>query len=234
MAVSVLFNQRPNVCVFDAYGTLFDVHSTVKRLQQRVGEQADQVSAVWRQKQLEYTWLRSLMGEYADFEQLVADSLDYALTEAGIEDRPLRDDLLTGYRLLDCFPEVPAVLKTLKQLGYSTAILSNGTKSMVQSCVDHNGIGDYLDDILSVDTQHIYKPSPRVYEMAIDRFGPPAGSISFQSANAWDIAGAAYFGFTCIWINRTGSIPEVLPGLAACTLPDLSRLPEVIDIQNTP
>ncbi len=230
MAVSALFNQRPNACVFDAYGTLFDVHSAIKRFKDRLGAQADRISATWRQKQLEYTWLRSLMGEYADFEQLVADSLDYALTVAEIEDRPLRDDLLTGYRQLDCYPEVPEVLKTLKQLGYSTAILSNGTKNMVQSCVDHNGIGDYLDEILSVDSQHIYKPSPRVYELAIDRFGPPAGSISFLSANAWDIAGASYFGFTCIWINRTANIPEVLPGGAACTLPDLSRLPDVINI----
>jgi len=223
-----MLEHAPHACVFDAYGTLFDIHSAVNRLRERLDDKADAIAATWRRKQLEYTWLRSLMGEYADFEQVLQDSLQYALTQANRNDSTLRDDLLNGYRQLDCFPEVPAVLGALKERGLAVTILSNGTRAMVESCVRHAGLQDLIDDILSVDSVRIYKPSPRVYELAVDRYGPPVPGIAFHSANAWDIAGAAYFGFSCIWINRGSVNPEVLPGKAACTLPDLSGLPELI------
>lgn len=222
-----MLEHAPHACVFDAYGTLFDVHSAIHKLKKRVGEQADTISAVWRRKQLEYTWLRSLMGEYADFERIVSDSLQYALGQAGIDDPSLRDELLDAYQKLDCFPEVPAVLESLQSSGFGTAILSNGTRSMVESCVRHAGLDKLIDEILTVDSARIYKPSPRVYELAVDRYGPPVPGIAFHSANAWDIAGAAHFGFSCIWINRNNTIAEKLPGRAACTLPDLQGVPEL-------
>lgn len=223
-----MFEQHPHACVFDAYGTLFDVHSAVAQLRDRVGAQAEQVSASWRRKQLEYTWLRSLMGEYADFERVLADALDYALRQADIDDPALRTDLLAAYNRLDCYPEVPGVLRTLKQQGYGIAILTNGTSAMMRSCVEYSGLGEWLDDILTADHLRIYKPSPRVYELAVDRFGPPAAGISFQSANAWDIAGAAYFGLACVWINRQQTITEELPGRPLHTLSDLEGLPALL------
>ena len=224
-----MLDHAPHACVFDAYGTLFDVHSATGRLRSRLGEHADTVSAVWRQKQLEYTWLRSLMGEYADFERVVDDSLQYALGQAGIDDPSLRDDLLAAYRQLECFPEVPAVLESIKNSGLGIAILSNGTREMIDSCVSHAGLDHLIDEIISVDSARIYKPSPRVYELAVDRYGPPVPGIAFHSSNAWDIAGAAYFGFSCIWINRSNSSPEILPGHAACTLPDMKGLPDLLN-----
>ncbi len=223
-----MLEHKPHACVFDAYGTLFDVHSAVRRLQARIGDHADEVAAIWRQKQLEYTWLRSLMGEYADFERVVADSLQYALNRSGIDDPALRDDLLNAYRELDCFREVPSVLERLKAQGMGIAILSNGTRDMVEACVSHAGLNNLIDTVLSVDSVRAYKPSPRVYELAIEHYGPPVPGIAFQSANAWDIAGAARFGFSCIWINRKQTIPEILPGEAACTLNDLEGLPALI------
>ena len=224
-----MLEHAPHACVFDAYGTLFDVHSAVARLRTRLGDRADMVSSVWRQKQLEYTWLRSLMDVYAGFERVVEDSLQYALRHAGMDDPALRDELLAAYRQLDCFPEVPAVLQSLKETGLGIAILSNGTRPMVESCISYAGLEQLIDEVISVDSSGIYKPSPRVYELAVERYGPPVPGIAFHSANAWDIAGAAHFGFSCIWINRMNTIPEVLPGEAACTLPDLRGVPELID-----
>ncbi len=220
--------ERNHICVFDAYGTLFNVHSAVQRLSSRLGDRADSVSRVWRQKQLEYTWLRSLMGAYADFEQITADSLTYALTSNGIDDPALYADLLAGYRQLDCYPEVPEILQAIKKLECQTAILSNGTAAMIESCVRHAGIADWIDAVLTVDSVRIYKPSPRVYELAVDRFGPPPAAIYFLSANAWDIAGASRFGFTTIWINRSGNRPEVLPNHPTHVLPDLADLPNLL------
>lgn len=224
-----MLDHAPHVCVFDAYGTLFDVHSAVDKLRSRLGEQAATVSAVWRQKQLEYTWLRSLMDEYADFERVVDDSLQYALREVGSDDPVLRDELLAAYQQLECFPEVPAVLEHLKNRGLGIAILSNGTRRMIESCISHAGLENLIEEVISVDSTRIYKPSPRVYELAVERYGPPVPGIAFHSANAWDIAGAAHFGFSCIWINRNNIHPEILPGQAACTLPDMNSLPELID-----
>ena len=198
--------------VFDAYGTLFDVHSAVSRHQSRLGEKAQAVSALWRAKQLEYTWLRSLMKHYVDFWQVTQDALDYALDSYKIDNESLRRDLLNAYYKLDCYPEVPETLRNLKELGLGTAILSNGTPKMLEAVVSNNHLEDVLDSIFSVDSIEIYKPAPQVYKLATDQLGSTPEEILFFSSNAWDVAGAATFGFQVVWVNRFGQAPEHLPG----------------------
>lgn len=197
-------------CVFDAYGTLFDVHSAVGRHEGRIGEQADAVSNLWRLKQLQYTWLRSLMGKHVDFWQLTGDALDFALEANGVADEVLRDDLMSAYMGLDAYPEVRDTLEKLKQAGLRTAILSNGSPAMLESAVDNAGIGDLIDENLSVEEVGIYKPDPRVYQLALDRLDVTREQVSFQSSNAWDAVGAATFGFHVAWINRFGQGRERL------------------------
>ena len=215
-------------CVFDAYGTLFDVHSAVGRHRQRLGERADAVSAVWRTKQLEYTWLRSLMQRHADFWQVTADALDFALDSFGVHDPALREDLLQAYLRLDCYPEVPALLDRLKSAGLKTAILSNGSPMMLEAAVAGSGLGDYLDAVLSVEDLGIYKPDPRVYQLAVDGLAVEPTRISFQSANAWDAAGAASFGFRVAWINRFNQRRERLPAGPDAELRTLAELPPLL------
>jgi len=217
-------------CVFDAYGTLFDVHSAVARHRPRLGEHADAVSAVWRSKQLEYTWLRSLMQRHADFWQVTGEALDYALDSFDVQDPKLREDLLAAYRQLDCYPEVPGVLKRLKAAGLKTAILSNGSPDMLAAAVAGSGLGEHLDAILSVEDLGIYKPDPRVYRLAVDRLAVAPARISFQSSNAWDAAGAASFGFRVAWINRFEQRRERLPAGPDVELRSLAELPPLLDL----
>ena len=217
-------------CVFDAYGTLFDVHSAVGRHASRLGEtdRANAVSALWRTKQLEYTWLRSLMGRHADFWQITGDALDYALTSFNIDDAALRQDLLNAYLRLDSYPEVSTVLRQLKTSGLQTAILSNGSPNMLDAAVQGAGLSDWLDFTLSVEDVGIFKPDPKVYQFAVDQLGVAAEHISFQSSNAWDAVGAASFGFQVAWINRFGQSPERLPGKPHVEIKDLSELPNLL------
>ena len=222
--------QGIRACVFDAYGTLFDVHSAVGRHRARLGQSADRLSALWRQKQLEYTWLRSLMGRYADFAQVTADSLDYAFSVFDIDDPVLRDDLLAAYGELDCYSEVAGVLGELRSQRQRTAILSNGSPAMLEAATRASGIRDSLDAVLSVEEVGIYKPHPSVYQLSVDRLGIPAKAIAFQSSNAWDIAGAASFGYRTVWINRFKQQPERLPAHAHAVLANLSGLPELLGL----
>jgi 2-haloacid dehalogenase len=215
-------------CVFDAYGTLFDVHSAVGKHRSRMGDKADGLSALWRTKQLEYTWLRSLMGEYTDFWQVTQDGLDFSLETLGIDDSSLRQDLLQAYLELSTYPEVIPVLTRLREAGMQTAILTNGSPDMIEAAVNHSGIGDLLDACLSVEDVGIFKPDPRVYQHAVDRLGVAASSISFQSSNAWDAAGASNFGMTVVWVNRFGQRIERLPGRSDAELTDLSELPKIV------
>jgi 2-haloacid dehalogenase len=215
-------------CVFDAYGTLFDVHSAVGKHRSRMGDKADGLSALWRTKQLEYTWLRSLMGEYTDFWQVTQDGLDFSLETLGIDDSSLRQDLLQAYLELSTYPEVIPVLTRLREAGMQTAILTNGSPDMIEAAVNHSGIGDLLDACLSVEDVGIFKPDPRVYQHAVDRLGVAASSISFQSSNAWDAAGASNFGMTVVWVNRFGQRVERLPGRSDAELTDLSELPNIV------
>ena len=214
-----LFNNI-RACVFDAYGTLFDVHSAVDRYEDRVGKQAKAVSELWRMKQLQYTWIRSLMGKHAPFWQLTGDALDYALEAYGISDASLRDNLMSAYLELDAYPEVSDTLSRLKDMGMKLAILSNGSPQMLESGAASAGIAGLLDANLSVEEVGIYKPDPRVYQLA----GVTKEQVSFQSSNSWDAVGAATFGFRVAWINRFGQGRERLtadPDVELKTLDEL-------------
>lgn len=199
----------PLVYVFDAYGTLFDVHSAVARHRAAIGPEADRLSALWRTKQLEYTWTRSLMSRYRDFWALTEEALDFGIAATAVNvAAELRDDLLDAYRTLDAYPEVPGVLAVLKARGAATAILSNGTPKMLGAAIEAAGIGDLLDAVLSVDPLKLFKTAPRAYGLVGERFGCEPEEVSFQSSNRWDIAGASAFGFRTVWINRPGAPDE--------------------------
>jgi 2-haloacid dehalogenase len=214
-------------CVFDAYGTLFDVHSAVARLRPRLGAQADALSQLWRTKQLEYTWLRALMGRHTDFWRVTGDALDYALARTGV-DPVVREPLMQAYLALDAYPEVPEVLRRLRAAGRKTAILSNGEPKMLATGASSAGIDGLLDAIVSVEDVGIFKPHPTVYQLAVDRLGVAPGEIAFESSNAWDVHGAACFGLRPVWINRQGAPRERLPGGPEHELRDLSGLPELL------
>jgi 2-haloacid dehalogenase len=215
-------------CVFDAYGTLFDVHSAVGKHRDRLGNSADQVSAVWRTKQLEYTWLRSLMGQHADFWQVTQDALDYAFEMHAVNDPQLRTDLIEAYLKLACYPEVPGALAELKARGFEIAILSNGTPTMLEAAVKNSGLEELIPKIFSIEQVGIFKPDPRVYQIAVQSLNVKAEEIVFQSSNAWDAAGAAAFGLRVAWINRFGQSPERLPGQPDVEIKLLSELPELL------
>ncbi len=217
-------------CVFDAYGTLFDVHSAAARERAALGERAEAVSETWRLKQLQYTWLRTLMGHHVDFWRITGDALDYALESHGIDDPGLRERLMDCYLSLDAYPEVAGVLGRLKDAGIRCAILSNGSPDMLAAAVRNAKIADRLDAVLSVEEIGVYKPDPRVYRLAVDRLGVEAGRIAFQSSNAWDANGAAAFGFRVAWINRFGQRPERLPGEIAAEIATLDELPGLLGL----
>jgi 2-haloacid dehalogenase len=198
-------------CVFDAYGTLFNVHAAAAKLKGELDGTADQLTQIWRSKQLEYTWLRSLMGNYAPFWQITGDALDYALGVVKIDNAALRQKLMDVYMQLDAYPEAAGVLSKLKAAGLKTAILSNGSPEMLASAVNNAGLSDSLDAVLSVDGLQIFKPHPSVYQLSVDELGVEAGKICFLSSNAWDIAGGSHFGYQAIWVNRFGAEPERLP-----------------------
>lgn len=216
-----------SACVFDAYGTLFDVHSAVDRLRPQIGDQADALSQLWRSKQLEYTWLRALMGRHADFWQVTGEALDYTLERLAIEPG-VRAPLMAAYRALHAYSEVPDVLGRLRAAGLRLAILSNGEPAMLAAAVAEAGIGDLLDAVLSVEEVGIFKPHPTVYQLAVDRLGVRADQIAFQSSNAWDVSGAASFGLRPVWINRFGMPAERLPGRPEHELRDLAGLPALL------
>ncbi len=215
-------------CVFDAYGTLFDVHSAVGKYRDRLAD-PDGVSALWRQKQLQYTWLRSLMARYEDFSTVTAQALDFALESFQVNDANLRADLVQAYLELEAYAEVPAMLRALKAKGIRTAILSNGSPKMLAAAVRASGLEAALDAVISVHDLRIYKPDQRVYALASDHFGLPPEAVSFQSSNAWDANGAAVFGFKVVWVNRFAQAPERLPGNPTVELRDLTGLAELVE-----
>lgn len=218
-------------CVFDAYGTLFDFSSAVARERAALGEKAELVDRLWRQKQIEYTWLRSLMRRYVDFRTVTAEALEWALEAAGVGDAgDVAGRLMRAYETLDPFPEVPEMLRALRGSGLRTAILSNGTPDMLESAAKSAGIRDLLDAILSVDAVRVYKPDPEVYQFATRTLGLPACAAVFVSSNAWDAHGAASFGFPTVWVNRRGAPHERLPGTPVAQLRDLSGLPALVGI----
>lgn len=195
--------------VFDAYGTLFDVHASIRKYEKNIGENSQRISEIWRQKQLEYTWTLTLMGEYQDFWKLTENALEFAIhsTGANIDDE-LKQKLLKAYWELECFVEVPEVLKKLKEQKKKVAILSNGSSKMIKAAVDSAKLEEYIDDTFSVDEINIFKPRSEVYDMVCKTYEVKPQDVCFQSSNRWDIAGAKKFGFKTIWINRSGQKNE--------------------------
>jgi len=216
-------------CVFDAYGTLFDVHGPVSKLAAEIGPKAEELSKLWRQKQLEYSWLRSLMGVHADFWKVTGDALDYALAACAIDDPGLKDELMVFYLKLDAYPDAAAALTAVRAKGKRTAILSNGSPSMLDSAVRAAGLEKLIEMVLSVEDVGIYKPSRRVYRHAQHKLGlPDALSVCFVSANPWDAQGAAQFGFQSVRIDRAGLLDDRIPGKPAAMIKSLSELSGLI------
>jgi len=216
--------------VFDAYGTLFDVHAASARESAVLGEAARPLSELWRQKQLEYTWLRSLMGAYVDFWQETQDALDYAMEAHSIADDGLRRRLLELYLALDAYPDATAALAHLRKGGRKTAILTNGAPEMIDAACRASGLDRHLDRVLSVDPLRIYKPDARVYQSAVEALALPRERICFVSTNAWDARAAAHFGFRVVWLNRFGKLPDRLPGAFAEVIPSLDALPPLLGL----
>jgi 2-haloacid dehalogenase len=213
----------PRAFVFDAYGTLFDVHAAIGRHRAAAGPDADRFSEIWRSKQLEYTWTLTLAGRYVDFWTLTERALDFAFARFPSVDRALRPELLDAYWALDAFADAQAALRGLKARGLLTAILSNGTPKMLTAAVDAARIGGDLDAVLSVDTIRRYKPLPEVYALVTQRFGIAPADVVFVSSNRWDVMGAASFGFRTAWINRANAPEEYGPAPDAL-LSDLNGL----------
>jgi 2-haloacid dehalogenase len=209
--------------LFDAYGTLFDVHSVIEAARDVTGDPAA-LSAMWRQKQLEYTWLRALMGRYEDFWAITEAALRYALRrlELRAADAQIRR-LMDAYLTLACFPEVPAALQRLAPR--PRAVLSNGSPRMLAAAVASSGLAGMLDPLLSVDAVRTYKPSPEVYALGPRALGLPAGDLLFVSSNAWDVAGAKAFGYRVAWCNRIGAPPEALGLEPDYVVTSLDQLP---------
>jgi len=198
------------VYVFDAYGTLFDVHSAIARHADAIGPQATPMSEAWRIKQIEYTWNYSLMGRWRDFRDLTAAALDAAAAMHGGLPDGLRDELIAAYEELDPYPDVAPTLKALRERGARTAILSNGSAAMLGNATRAAGLAALLDAVISVDEVRIFKTSPKVYELVEARLGAKPGAVAFQSSNRWDVAGAKAFGFHVNWVNRTSKPDEYL------------------------
>ncbi len=215
---------RPSIIVFDAYGTLLDVHSAVMRHAATIGPQAQAFSDTWRAKQLEYTWVRSLMGQHQDFWQLTQEALDYALAKFPQVDVALRPALLATYRVLDSYPEAVPLMDRLRAQGCKTAILSNGAPGMLASACNAAGLTAKLDRILSIESAGMFKTAPETYRLVLDAFGCGREDVLLVSSNRWDVAGATAFGFRCAWVNRAGN-PDEYRGLdAVAVLTDLTGI----------
>ena len=215
---------QPRLYVFDAYGTLFDVHAAASAHRDLIGAAWEKLSQTWRQKHLEYTWVHAMTGRDASFWSLTERSLDYAIAVSGGVPAGVREKLLSAYRSMRAFPEVPGVLAKLKARGAQLVILSNGDPDMLRDAVSSAGLDHVFDAVLSVRDAGIFKPDMAVYRLVIDRFGGTANDVSFQSSNRWDIAGAVVFGFRTVWVNRTGA-PDEYPDMATDrTVADLNAL----------
>ena len=212
-------------CVFDAYGTLFNVDSATRPFTAELGGRALALNRLWREKQLNYSWLRAVQGVHVDFWQVTADALDFALDSVGAAGPVLRDRLMDQYLTLDAFPDVYDSLCRLKKSGFELAILSNGTPVMLETAVQHAGLGVFFSNVLSVEAAGVYKPHSRVYQLAVDRLCLRKQEIAFVSSNGWDVHAGSAFGLRAIWCNRESRIPERLPGQPELVLKSLGELP---------
>jgi len=217
-----------SACVFDAYGTLFDFASAAARCADVPAEKRAALTALWRDKQLQYAWLRTLENRYADFWQVTGEALDFALESLDLARPSLRDRLMDLYLGLEPFAEVPAVLEALRKAGFRTAILSNGSPAMLEALVSRSGLKPLFDAVLSADAVRAFKTHPKVYQYALDTLGLPARAIAFQSSNAWDAHGASDFGMRVVWCNRYGQRRERLPGKPDFEIRTLAELPALL------
>ena len=223
-------------CVFDAYGTLFDVAAAARQAASepafaQISEDWPVLAEHWRQKQLQYTWLRAVVGAHTDFWSVTQQGLDWALEKNGHDGDPdLRERLLALYWELQSYPEVPRMLKALKDAGLNTAILSNGSPDMLTGAVQSAGIETLLDDVLSVETVGVFKPDTRVYDLVGKRFGCAPEEVLFCSSNGWDASCAAGYGFDVVWVNRAGDPVDRLPWQPAHTLRDLADVPKLAGV----
>jgi 2-haloacid dehalogenase len=215
-------------CLFDAYGTLFDVSAAARALEAELGQHWKPLADTWRAKQLNYSWLRSLMGAHVDFWQVTADALDFAMDERGLNDTGLRQRLLDLYFNLACYPEAPGMLLRLKEAGFITGILSNGAPAMLEAACKSSGIYGLIDHQISVEDVGIYKPDARIYRLAMERLVLPARAIAFHSSNGWDIHAGKRAGFFAIWINRSGQPAERLPNPPDIVLRSLDEVPAIL------
>lgn len=225
---------RVKACLFDAYGTLFDIHGSVEKHRAQLGNKIQQVAEIWRTKQLEYTWLRSLMGCYRDFWQVTSDALDYALNQINVRDPMLRSKLMDGYLRLPPYADVRQSLTGLKNSGLRIAIMSNGAMHMLHSAIRAADLDDCLHKIISVDDAKVYKPHADAYRLGCDWAKAEAEDIAFVSTNPWDVAGAANFGFKSVWLNRFNKQPELLPGTPVAEIFSLSELGTLLIPANQP
>ena len=218
-------------CIFDAYGTLFDVSAAARQAAgepefERIAGCWQAIAEHWRQKQLQYTWLRAVTDAHTDFWTVTGEGLEWALERNGFgDDQELYDRLMALYRELQAYPEVPDMLKALKAGGMNTAILSNGAPDMLAAAVASAGIGEVLDDTLSVESVGVFKPDARVYDMVCRRFGCDTSEVLFVSSNGWDAGCATGYGFTTAWVNRAGEPVDRLPWRPAQIIPDLTGIP---------
>jgi 2-haloacid dehalogenase len=215
--------------LFDAYGTLFDLRSAVTPHAARLGDRMDPISALWRQKQLEYTWTASLRNAYRDFDAITRDALAFALAAEKISDTALAASLLESFHTLAPYSDAEATLRTLRAAGLRLGILSNGTPAMLSRLMAGQSFADLLDPVLSVDAVRVFKPDSRVYQLGVDALGLPPEQIGFVSGNAWDAGGAAGFGFRVFWINRANQPVEYELAGRACRLSALGELPHALD-----
>ena len=217
-----------NACLFDAYGTLFDFASAARNCREVPADKMASLTGLWRDKQLQYTWLRAVQEQHADFWQVTADALTYSLETLGLGQPGLHDRLMQLYLELEPFPEVIGVLHHLKRAGMPLAILSNGSPKMLDAAVTSAGLGRYFDAVLSVEEVGVFKPHRKVYQLAVDRLGVPARSIAFQSSNAWDAYAASAFGMQVVWCNRYDQRREWLPGRPDREIKTLAELPPLV------
>ena len=209
--------------IFDAYGTLFDVNSAAEKCKDKIGEKWERFANFWRTTQLEYTWLRSLMGRHKNFWQITEDSLDKSMKVFKIKPS-IRDDLLNLYKVLSPFKEVHETLKKLKEKKFKLAILSNGTPSLLKELVKSNNLENLFDDIFSIEEVGVYKPNSEVYDMPIKKYKIKKNEVAFLSSNTWDVSGGGNYGFQAIWVNRNNNIFDNLDYKPRSEIKDLSGL----------
>lgn len=211
------------VIIFDAYGTLFDVNSAAEKCKNKIGEKWEPFANYWRTTQLEYTWLRSLMGRHQDFWKVTEQSLDKSMKIFQI-DTSMKDELLDLYKVLSTFPEVKETLKKLKEKNYKLSILSNGTPSLLKQLVSSNNLESIFDDVLSIEEVKIYKPHPNVYNIPIKKYQIEKNQFAYLSSNTWDVSAAGNFGFNAVWVNRNKNIFDNLDYKPITEINNLSDL----------